>query len=190
MSHLSRCKCMIIGDSAVGKTSIIKVLLGHPNQFPNKYLMTTGIDIFSKTIRIPNSEQSVQLFIYDCSGKHFYREIVRKVWSKNESLIVAVFDVTNEESFHSLQNWLTEIFKAIKSSESTIGVIIGNKIDLIDRRIVSSDDAHRLAKKYKMRYFDCSAKEFNGIEEPFVHLVTNWLEMHSNHINSSLNPQI
>lgn len=184
MSNISRCKCIIIGDSAVGKTSIVKVLLGPSSHFPNKYLMTTDIDIFSKTFRVSNSEHNVEIFIYDCSGKYFYREIIQKVWSKNVSLIVGVFDVTNEESFHSLQNWLTDISKALKSQESPIGVILGNKIDLTDRRVVSSDDAHQLAKKYKMRYFDCSAKDVNGIEEPFLHLITNWHEIHCSDISN------
>lgn len=186
MPNVLRCKCIIIGDAAVGKTSIVKMLLGPPNQFPKKYSMTTGVDISSKTLRIPNSDHIVELFIYDCSGKNVYKEIVQKVCSCNVSLIVSVFDVTNEESFKNMHNWLTELTKAIKKPETTIGVVLGNKIDLSERRIVSSEDAHQLAKKYKMRYFDSSAKDMIGIEEPFLHLITNWHEMNLPEVNKKI----
>ena len=49
--------------------------------------------------------------------------------------------------------------------------------------VVNSDGAHSLAKKYKMRYFECSAKQKVGIEEAFLHLVTAWYELHNNDNN-------
>ena len=155
MPVLHRCKCIIIGDAAVGKTSIVKSLLGPPNQFPKKYLMTCGVDILTKTLRVPDSNDIIELFIYDCSGKNIYHEMVQKVCSCNVSLIVAVFDVTNEQSFISLQHWLSELTKVNKKS-------------------------HQLAKKHKMRYFDCSAKDMNGIEESFLYLITTWSDMKKN----------
>ena len=180
MPVLHRCKCIIIGDAAVGKTSIVKSLLGPPNQFPTKYLMTCGVDILTKTLRVPDSNDIIELFIYDCSGKNIYHEMVQKVCSCNVSLIVAVFDVTNEQSFISLQHWLSELTKVNKKSEPIVGIILGNKIDIINNRVTSSDEAHQLAKKHKMRYFDCSAKDMNGIEESFLYLITTWNDMRKN----------
>ena len=182
MSNIFRVKCLVIGDSTVGKTSIVKVLSGPPNQFPNKYLMTTDIQVSHKRIDLTNSERSVELFLYDCSGKEFYRQIFEKVWSNHFSLIVAVFDVTNEQSFNSLHKWLSEALKTI-GKDKVIGIVLGNKSDLTQRVVVNSDGAHSLAKKYKMRYFECSAKQKVGIEEAFLHLVNAWNELHNNHNN-------
>lgn len=181
MPNISRCKCIVIGDATVGKTSIVKMLLGPPqHQFPKKYIMTSGVDISSKTLRIPNSDDVVELFIYDCSGKKIYKDIVQSLWSSNVSLIVAVFDVTSEESFQILQSLLSDWAKSAKSQEKTLGVILGNKVDLSERRIISLEDAHQLAKRYKMRYFETSAKDAVGIEESFLYLITNWNEMQNN----------
>lgn len=175
MSIDLRCKCIVIGDSTVGKTSLVKVLTGGSEQFPEKYLLTKDIDISVKKIKLSNSEQSVELLLFDCSGKEFYNQIFQTVWSNNVSLIVGVFDVTNEKSLNSLHNWMSNALKAI-AKERVIGIVLGNKIDLEERVIVKKEEAHQLAKKYKMRYFECSAKDNSGIEEAFIHLINVWIE--------------
>lgn len=179
MRCINRCKCVLIGDAAVGKTSIVKSLIGKPHAFPINYTMTTGVEIFRKSLRQPNSENVLEFFIYDFSGKSVYADLVRKIWSNNVTVIVGVFDVSREESFFKLQSSLTELLKEISRPEEVVGIILGNKIDLTGRRCVSIEDAHQLAKKYKMRYFDVSAKE-NGtlIEEAFQHVTGLWLDQH------------
>jgi len=199
---------VVLGAAGVGKTSVVKALLGPPHSFPKKYAMTTGVDIFAKQIRTnsssiilssisnnnssnsdlnnhhsqlqDNNQHYVELFVYDFSGKQVYRELVRKLWAQNVSLIVGVFDVNNEDSFVELQSQLTELLKQLKSPEETAGILLGNKTDLTDvngRRVVSSDEAHQLAKRYKMRFFDVSARDGRSdIEEAFTHLATSWYE--------------
>ena len=177
MTTVHRCKCLIVGDSTVGKSSIVKVLSSSSNAFSTKYLMTTEIDVTVKLFKIPNTEQSVELFLFDCCGKEFYRDIHQKVWSNDFPMIVAVLDVTNEQSSNNVHNWLSDALKTI-DKDKVIGIVLANKTDLADRQVVTADDGLQLAKKFKMRHFECSAKEKRGIEDAFLHLVSTWLESH------------
>ncbi|XP_054169242.1 intraflagellar transport protein 27 homolog [Oppia nitens] len=165
MSSILRTKCLIIGESTVGKTSITKLLTNTVSDISNGYRMTRGIEVSVKKFRTQNNESEVELFLYDCSGKQFYQPIYETILSHNISTIVAVFDVTNEQTLNSLHQWLTNTLKTI-SKDSVIGVILGNKIDLEERVIVSKDEAHLLAKKFKMRYFETSAK--HNIDTVFI----------------------
>ncbi|RWS13802.1 intraflagellar transport protein 27-like protein [Dinothrombium tinctorium] len=179
MPIVLRCKCVVIGDTFTGKTSIVKSLTGPPNSFSKTYNMTFGVEISSKIFRIANSgDDLVELYIYDFSGKPLYKDVVNSLVASNVSLIVGVFDVTNEDSFSNLQRSLADLMKQVKSVESVVGVIIGNKCDLNERRCISSHDGHQLSKRFKMRYFDCSAKEATGIDEAFQYLANTWYEMH------------
>jgi len=184
MKSINRCKCVLIGDAAVGKTAIVKSLIGKPHQtFPGNYNMTTGVDIFRTSTRQPNSENMLEFFIYDFSGKEIYADLVRKIWSNNVSVIVGVFDVTSEESFFHLQSNMTDLLKEITRPEEVVGILLGNKNDLDHRRVVTPEDAHQLAKKYKMRYFDVSAKENSSlIREAFQHVTAVWMDQR--HIGS------
>ena len=182
MPSLLRCKCVLLGDAGVGKTAIVKSLIGHPHSFSSKYIMTPGVEIFVKSIRSSNIDSTLEFFIYDFSGKPFYSDLVRKLWSNNVSIVVGVFDVNREDSFYSLQTQMTELFKQFDHPEEVIGIILGNKTDLTGRRSVSVEEAHQLAKKYKMRYFDVSAKESRSqIEEAFLYLTNLWFETNKKH---------
>jgi GTPase SAR1 family protein len=171
-----------LGDAGVGKTAIVKSLIGHPHSFPSKYTMTPGVEIFVKSIRSSSIDSILEFFIYDFSGKPIYADLVRQLWSNNVSIIVGVFDVNREDSFFSLQSQLTELLKQFDNPDEVIGIILGNKTDLTGRRSVSAEEAHQLAKKYKMRYFDVSAKESRSqIEEAFLYLTNLWFETHKKH---------
>lgn len=181
MKSINRCKCVLIGDAAVGKTSIVKSLIGRPEDaFHSNYTMTTGVEIFRKSIRQPNSEQVLEFFIYDFSGRSMYADLVRQIWSNNVTVIVGVFDVSRQESLSCLQSSLTELLQQISRPQDVVGIIVGNKNDLSHRRVVRSEDAMSLAKRFKMRYFDLSAKEdAPQIEQAFFHLTQQWLERHT-----------
>lgn len=180
MKSINRCKCVVIGDAAVGKTSIVKSLIGKTGAFTPNYTMTTGVEIFRKSIRQPNSEQVLEFFIYDFSGKSVYADLVRQIWANNVTVIVGVFDVSREESLTSLQSSLNELLQQVTRPEEVVGIIVGNKNDLSHRRAVRAEEAHQLAKKFKMRYFDLSVKEdAPQVEQAFFHLTNMWLEQHS-----------
>lgn len=174
-NYFLRCKCAVIGDAAVGKTSIINALLGYPIPFSKKYNMTKGVTIFTKLIKPINSKDQVELYLYDFAGNVIYRDLIEKLWSSQIKLIVAILDISREESLEYLQHFFAHFFKNTKKSNLT-GIILGNKSDLNDQRVVSLQDVHQWAKNYQMRYFDVSAKENVSINEAFQHLATAWIE--------------
>lgn len=175
MSEKYIIKCVLLGQPGVGKTSIMRMIQGQ--NFPKKYTMTTGVEVVSKVIRPPETDASLEMFIFDFSGRVLYEDLVRKVWSTNVSVVIGVFDVTNEETFYALQKKMTDLLKQVDRPEEMIGIILGNRCDLTSRRAVTSSDAHQLAKRYKMRYFDISAKENKeAVDDAFFHVARLCLE--------------
>ena len=83
--------------------------------------------------------------------------------------MVVAFDVTNQESFSNIQKWMDSI--AEHADDSICKVMVGNKIDLDDRKI-STKEAKECANVYKMEYFDTSAKLNKGVTESFEVLMT------------------
>lgn len=83
---LLRAKCIIAGNSKVGKTSLVKVYQSDGTQFPNTYNMTSGVELSVKTIQIPDTASSVELYFIDLSGNELYIDLASKCW-ENPSLL-------------------------------------------------------------------------------------------------------
>ena len=112
----------LLGDSAVGKTSIISTFLNY--EFNEDFISTIGWDKRKKTIKLENGK-NIDLSIWDTAGQERFHSIALKVIRKAQGIIV-VFDLTKKETFESVVNWL-EIIKE-NFNEVTI-VLFGNKCD-------------------------------------------------------------
>lgn len=187
---IKRCKCIVLGAPGVGKTAIVRQFLGPPATFPKRYLMTAGVELSLKSIKVQKdailegddekeADKVLELFIFDFSGRFdLYGELIKRLWSKDVNLIIGVFDVNSEESFAKLSQQLTDCLKQMKSPEEISGIIIGNKVELSENRAVRNEEAHQLARKFKMRFFDLSAKNSRSqVEEAFLALATNFLDV-------------
>lgn len=153
-------KVVLVGDSAVGKTSII-------NAINNKKLEITKPTInFAKsdlTVKASSGEE-VTLCIWDTAGQEIYQSLA-PMHVHNSKAQILVFDVNYELSFTNLQRWL-EILE--ESNSLNCIFIVGNKIDLpSDERQVSTDVAFDYATKINAKYVEVSAKTGDGIEELF-----------------------
>ena len=91
-------KVAVVGESTVGKTSICHQLATDGTDFPKNYIMTTFSDIQVKSVKIPDTNDVVELFLVDSSGKEYYQDLLKESWSQ-ANMIVAVYDCTREESF-------------------------------------------------------------------------------------------
>lgn len=80
MTNVLRAKLLIIGDSTVGKTSIAQQFLNSGTAFPKNYSMTLGADVLTRIINIPDSNDTVELILIDCSGKTINNDILKKVF--------------------------------------------------------------------------------------------------------------
>ncbi|EDV20668.1 expressed hypothetical protein [Trichoplax adhaerens] len=162
---LLRAKCIIAGDDTVGKSALTQVFHSDGTHYPKNYLMTTGIELIVKSITVPNTKATVELYIYDSGGKEMFSDHVISNWDGIDVFLL-VFDVTNPQSLINCEKWLERI-KDKSYNNHLMGAVVANKIDLKGRRDVDTNAGSEFAKKHNLEYFECSAKENLNIEEPF-----------------------
>ncbi len=102
-----QCKVVLIGESGVGKTSIINRYTH--NKFNESETITIGASFIAKTILLQDYNQSIKFEIWDTAGQEKYRALA-KVFYKNAAVCVLVYDITRKNSFEALKNyWINEI---------------------------------------------------------------------------------
>ncbi|GAB5370768.1 hypothetical protein AAMO2058_001521500 [Amorphochlora amoebiformis] len=136
-------------------------------KFPKRYVMTNGLDLKVKMVRIPDSTSTVELYLFDTGGHPAYDSLHKKCWA-GSSMVMVVFDMANQSSFESAKKWLQEYQKAIFPL-SVKGVVVGTKADLKQSNsiMVNPNSVLDFANEHKLRYFETSAKETQGIDDPF-----------------------
>ena len=169
----------LLGDSAVGKTSIISTFLNY--EFNEDFISTIGWDKRKKTIKLENGK-NIDLSIWDTAGQERFHSIALKVIRKAQGIIV-VFDLTKKETFESVVNWL-EIIKE-NFNEVTI-VLFGNKCDCESSRQVTTEEATQFAHKKNMPYFETSAKKNINIEDGFSKIANDIFKKHINKVEKAI----
>ncbi|XP_070571673.1 ras-related protein Rab-35-like isoform X2 [Ptychodera flava] len=152
-------KLLIIGDSGVGKSSLL--LRFADNTFTGTYITTIGVDFKIRTIDV-NGEK-VKLQIWDTAGQERFRTITTTYYRGTHGVIV-VYDVTSADSFVNVKRWLHEIDQ---NCDNVARILVGNKNDCPDKKVVESDDAKKFAEQMGVQLFETSAKENINVEEIF-----------------------
>ena len=153
----SRQKIIFCGDAGVGKTSIINSIMGQ--KFSEDYDPSIGVDFFSKTIRYKG--RLIKLQIWDSAGQEKFKSLIPN-YIRGSSLVFLIFDVSQKLSYDHLGDWI----KFITDIDNTgIIIIIGNKIDLKEKREVNEEEAEKFCKENKYDYFEVSAKEGTNIDK-------------------------
>ncbi len=152
-------KVVMIGDSFVGKTSILDMYIN--NRFEETKPSIGAMHQFYK-IKL-NSGEEVNLDLWDTAGQERFRSVV-PMYYKGAKAILICFDVTAPETFDGAKNWVKEIESNINS---ILLILVGNKIDLEDQRKISYEHARSYANMKQLQYFECSAKSNIGIKEIF-----------------------
>ncbi|MEX2681478.1 MAG: Rab family GTPase, partial [Candidatus Sigynarchaeota archaeon] len=155
-------KCIICGDPAVGKTSL--VLRFTDKAFKRTYMPTLGTNITDKTIELPNCYLSFQL--WDLAGQAKFQRF-RKSFYSGASGHVLVFDLTQPETLKSVYAWSNDIKSLIGE---TPGLILGNKHDLADQRRVTDHEIAELSKALGMPVVLTSALTGENVDEAFKEL--------------------
>lgn len=156
--------CLIVGSPAVGKTTFSKRLMNQPIE--SSYQMTSRITVHRKSYIDPNRESPIQVLYFDFPGKELYRVLIGEVLKKLNSkyvVVVGVFDVTNRSSLATLESLLTSLKP--QQQPEMYGILVGNKIDLVDKRIISATESQQKAKIFKFRQFECSALNDISIQD-------------------------
>jgi Ras-related protein Rab-1A len=121
-------KLVLIGDSGVGKSCML--LRMADDSFTESYISTIGVDFRFRTVKVAN--KTVKLQIWDTAGQERFRTITSAYYRGADGIIM-VYDVSNQESFDHVSDWLSEI-ERYAPQESCI-LLAGNKCDRIDKVI-------------------------------------------------------
>ena len=154
-------KYILVGDSSVGKSNLL-MKFAH-NKFTEDYQATIGVEFGAKNLEL--DQQIYRIQIWDTAGQENFRSITRAYY-KNSVCAMVVYDITNDNSFQHVQNWIEDIRN--QSPKTVLIILVGNKIDLEDKRAVSYDEGNEFAIKNGILFGETSAKSGDGIEEIFV----------------------
>ena len=162
-------KALLLGDAAVGKTSLIKQFI--KGSFAKDYKMTIGTDIFTKDV--VTDEHTITLSIWDIAGQERFK-FFRQSFYRGSSGAMVVFDLTRYPTFNpNVVNWLKELW----GFTGRIPIIlIGNKVDLADLRNVRKADVEGFAGKIPCKYIETSAKTGEQVDEAFTDLAKAMLD--------------
>ena len=156
-------KLLLLGDSSVGKTSILLKYIS--NKFDESSISTVGVDYMDKIIDY--NKFKIKLQIWDTSGEEKFRTITKNFYRNADGLLV-VFDLTKKESYDHIKSWINE---AKENNDKLKTILIGNKLDLKDERIVAIDVAKQFAEKNNLKYIETSAKDGTNINESFQAII-------------------
>ncbi|CAM4798547.1 unnamed protein product [Rotaria magnacalcarata] len=166
--NISHFKILLIGDSGVGKTSLLNRF--SDDTFSESFISTIGIDFRSKMIT--NAKEKIKLQIFDTAGQERFRSITC-LYFKDAHAVMIVFDVTKQESFDNIKMWLEEV-NTNATTDVNI-VLVGNKCDLASERVVDYAKAKELADSLHISYIETSAKGSNNVEQIFQTVITEIL---------------
>jgi len=156
-------KIMVLGESKVGKTSLIKRYT--KDQFGGVYLTTVGMDFQDKIIEI--EDKKVRLQVWDTAGQERFRNVTKSYFQSSHGLLV-VYDITDRESFEKINFWMDNIKN--NAPENAKLILVGNKCDLADERKVTIEDGENKARNYNIKFFEASAKDGTNVNELFFYL--------------------
>ncbi|CAL5978718.1 Rab1a [Hexamita inflata] len=155
-------KILIIGDSNVGKSSILVRFTD--GTFSDKFTTTIGVDYKIRSISIPvdDATKIIKLHIWDTAGQEKFKTITRTYFRGAQGIMI-VYDVTNRESFMSVKNWLADI--ATNGNMEVPKILVGSKCDL--EKVVSTEEAKSFAEELNMSFVETSALQNTNIEQAF-----------------------
>ena len=156
-------KIMVLGESKVGKTSLIKRYT--KDQFGGVYLTTVGMDFQDKIIEI--EDKKVRLQIWDTAGQERFRNVTKSYFQSSQGLVL-VYDITDRESFEKLNFWVDNIKNF--APENAKFILVGNKCDLANERKVSYEEGENYAKNLNIKFFEASARDGTNVNELFFYL--------------------
>ncbi|KAI5101668.1 ras-related protein Rab-3A, partial [Silurus meridionalis] len=184
-------KILIIGNSSVGKTSFL--FRYADDSFTPAFVSTVGIDFKVKTIYRNDKRIKLQIWVrsgdvvmpllmqydmreelapcsfnLDTAGQERYRTITTAYYRGAMGFIL-MYDITNEESFAAVQDWSTQI--KTYSWDNAQVLLVGNKCDMDDERVVASERGRQLSEHLGFEYFEASAKDNINVKQTFERLV-------------------
>ena len=155
-------KLLLIGDSGVGKSCLL--LRYCEDSFTTSYITTIGIDFKIRTVDLGGKR--IKLQIWDTAGQERFRTITTAYY-RGAMGILLVYDVTDENSFRNVKNWMSQIEQ--HAAENVNKVLVANKCDVdSSERVVDESAGRALAEEYGIDFYETSAKSNINVEDAFT----------------------
>ncbi|XP_060636048.2 ras-related protein Rab-2B isoform X1 [Anolis sagrei] len=161
MAYAYLFKYIVIGDSGVGKSCLL--LQFTDKRFLSSHNLTVGVEFGSRMITI--NDKKIKLQIWDTAGQESFRSIARSYY-RGAAGALLVYDITKRDTFNHLQSWLEDTRK--NSSSHIVIVLIGNKSDLENQRVVQKEEGEAFAREHGMVFLETSARTATNVEEAFL----------------------
>ncbi|KAL8227850.1 hypothetical protein R6Q57_015434 [Mikania cordata] len=157
-------KVVVIGDSAVGKTQVLSRFTRNDFCFDSK--STIGVEFQTRTLTVKSKVVKAQ--IWDTAGQERYRAVT-SAYYRGALGAMLVYDITKRESFDHVARWVEELRS--HADNSIVIALIGNKVDLEDKRAVPTEDAVEFAENEGLYFFETSALTGDNVEAAFFKLL-------------------
>jgi len=169
-------KVIILGDSGVGKTSLMNQYVN--KKFINQYKATIGADFLTKEVMV--DDRLVTMQIWDTAGQERFQSL-GVAFYRGADCCVLVFDVNVAKSFEHIDNWREEFLSqaAPRNKETFPFVLLGNKIDLENRAVTQKRAQAWCQSNGNIPYFETSAKEAINVDQAFQTIAKNALQQES-----------
>ena len=160
--EIESCKVVIVGESGVGKTSILSQFINDTFQINTE--STSGATFSSKTVLCSNNNK-IKLEIWDTAGQERFRALT-KMFYKDAGAAIIVYDITKKESFKEIQNYWVKQIKEF--NDKIILVIVANKSDLLENEGTNEEEARKYANQINASFIVSSALNKSGIYDIFL----------------------
>lgn len=171
-------KVILVGSNMVGKTSLIsmyvKGICGNP-------LPTIGVEFCTKEIQLEDGT-IVKAQLWDTAGQERFKSISMNYYRRAMGILL-LFDVTEKTSFDSCKQILEDVRN--NSDENCVVYLIGNKIDLVDKRIVTTKEAQDFANKENIKYIETSATKNVQVNKAFVEVLNDVHKVRTGKVNEN-----
>lgn len=157
-------KIVLVGDSGVGKTNLLLRYL--KNEFNTQTKATVGVEFGNTKVQIDNALIKAQ--IWDTAGQERYRAITSAYYKGAHGALI-VYDITRKDSFDSVEKWLSDLKN--NGEEKMVIMAIGNKCDMVNERVISTQDGEAKAQRNNIAFLETSALNATNVAKAFDELI-------------------
>jgi small GTP-binding protein len=162
-------KIVMLGDSGVGKTSLVARLTNPERPLNHDISATMGIEFDTQMLDTEHGKVKAQ--IWDTAGQERFARVLLPTYFRKAKGVILVYDITNAKSFESLsERWMAQL-NDHASSDDLAKLLVGNKADLEASREVSAEKAEQFCQEYGMDMLETSAKSGQNVLQAFEKLI-------------------